>query len=113
MRIGNLDGDVDPEIVNLGFSFVNKMVLLWFILSNNENLEEINVLPVLEKIQNTVRFWERFYLSLPGKISVYKCLLLSQISYKASVLIYIYIYLLTARGPKVFLQFFFYWYYRE
>jgi hypothetical protein len=34
MRIGNLDGDVDPEIVNLGFSFVDKMVLLGFILSN-------------------------------------------------------------------------------
>jgi hypothetical protein len=27
---------VDPEIVNLGFSFVDKMVLLGFILSNNE-----------------------------------------------------------------------------
>jgi hypothetical protein len=86
MRIGNLDGDVDPEIVNLGFSFVNKMVLLGFTLSNTENLEEINFLPVLEKIQSTVRFWERFYLSLPGKISIYKCLLLSQISYKASIL---------------------------
>jgi hypothetical protein len=86
MRIGNLEGEVDPEIVNLGFSFVDKMVLLGFTLSNNENLEEINFLPVLEKSQNTVRFWERFYLSLPGKISVYKCLLLSQISYKASIL---------------------------
>ncbi len=86
MRIGNLDGEVDQEIVNLGFSFVNDMVLLGFKLSNTENLEEINFLSVLEKIQNTVRFWERFYLSLPGKISVYKCLLLSQISYKASIL---------------------------
>jgi hypothetical protein len=86
MRIGNLDGAVDQDIINLGFSFVNDMVLLGFKLSNTENLEEINFLPVLEKIQNTVCFWERFYLSLPGKISVYKCLLLSQISYKASIL---------------------------
>jgi hypothetical protein len=86
MRIGNLDGEIDQEIINLGFSFVNDMVLLGFKLSNIENVEEINFLPVLEKIQNTVRFWERFYLSLPGKISIYKCLLLSQISYKASIL---------------------------
>jgi hypothetical protein len=84
MRIGNLDGKVDQDIVNLGFSFVNDMVLLGFKLSNTESLEEIHFLSVLEKIQNTVRFWERFYLSLPGKISVYKCLLLSQISYNAA-----------------------------
>ncbi len=37
MRIGNLEGKVDPEIVNLGFSFVDKMVLLGFTLSNKEN----------------------------------------------------------------------------
>ncbi len=53
MRIGNLEGEVDPEIVNLGFSFVDKLVLLGFTLSNNENLEEINFLPVLDKIQNS------------------------------------------------------------
>ncbi len=82
MRIGNLDGEVDQDIINLGFSFVNDMILLGFKLSNTESLEEINFLSVLEKIQNTVRFWEHFYLSLPGKISVYNCLLLSQISYK-------------------------------
>ncbi len=56
MRIGNLDGEVDHDIIKLGFSFVNDMVLLGFKLSNTESLEEINFLSVLEKIQNTVRF---------------------------------------------------------
>jgi hypothetical protein len=30
MRIGNLEGEVDPEIVNLGLSFVDRLVLLGF-----------------------------------------------------------------------------------
>ena len=62
------------------------MVLLGFTLSNGNNLSELNFNPIVEKIQNSIRYWERFFLSIPGKITVYKCLLLSQISYKASIL---------------------------
>ncbi len=38
------------------------------------------------KIDNLIRFWERFFLSLPGKITVYKTFLLSQINYVAAAL---------------------------
>jgi hypothetical protein len=50
------------------------------------NLSDLNFRPVEEKIQNSIQYWERFFLSIPGKITVYKCLLLSQNSYKASIL---------------------------
>jgi hypothetical protein len=86
MRIGNLEGDIPEDIRDLGFSFVDEMVLLGFTLSNGNNLSELNFNPIVEKIQNSIRYWERFFLSIPGKITVYKCLLLSQISYKASIL---------------------------
>ena len=86
MRIGNLEGEIPENIRNLGFSFVDEMVLLGFTLSNGNNLSELNFNPVVEKIQNSIRYWERFFLSIPGKITVYKCLLLSQICYKASIL---------------------------
>jgi hypothetical protein len=86
MRIGNLEGDIPDNIRDLGFSFVDEMVLLGFTLSNINNLSELNFNPIVEKIQNSIRYWERFFLSIPGKITVYKCLLLSQISYKASIL---------------------------
>jgi hypothetical protein len=49
-------------------------------------MSRINFNPIIGKLQNSIRYWERFYLSLPGKITVYKCLLLSQLSYKASIL---------------------------
>jgi hypothetical protein len=86
MRIGNLDGKVSNEIKELGFTFVDEMVLLGFKLSNNGNMLALNFDPVVEKIRSSILYWERFYLSIPGKIAVYKCLLLSQISYKASIL---------------------------
>ena len=35
----------------------------------------------IQKFNNIVNFWKRFYLSLPGRISIAKTLLLSQISY--------------------------------
>ncbi len=85
-RIGNLEGEIPENIRNLGFSFVDEMVLLGFTLSNGNNIVDLNFNPVIEKIQNSIRYWERFFLSIPGKITVYKCLLLSQISYKASIL---------------------------
>jgi hypothetical protein len=86
MRIGNLEDDIPENIRGLGFSFVDEMVLLGFTLSNGNNLSDLNFNPIVEKIQNSIRYWERFFLSIPGKITVYKCLLLSQISYKASIL---------------------------
>jgi hypothetical protein len=86
MRIGNLDGEVANEIKELDFTFVDEMVLLGFKLSNNGNMLALNFDLVEEKIRSSIRYWERLYLSIPGKIAVYKCLLLSQLSYKASIL---------------------------
>jgi len=86
MRIGNLQGEIEQEILDLGFTFVDCMTLLGFKLTNTGNFLSLNFDPVLEKIRNSVRYWERFYLSLPGKIAVYKCLLLSQVSYRAAIL---------------------------
>jgi hypothetical protein len=86
MRIGDLSGKIEPEIIELGFSFVEDLTLLGFNLSSTANIPEINYAGVVQKIANIIRFWERFNLSLPGKISIYKCLILSQLSYKAAIL---------------------------
>ncbi len=54
MRIGNLEGDILENIRDLGFSFIDEMVLLGFTLSNGNNLSELNFNPVVEKIQNSI-----------------------------------------------------------
>ena len=86
MRIGDLSGELDPDILGLGFAFVDQLTLLGFKLSATEDLAEINYVDTVGKISNIIRFWERFNLSLPGKISIYKCLILSQLSYRAAIL---------------------------
>jgi hypothetical protein len=40
---------------------------------------------IVQKIENISRFWERFRLSLNGKIAVYKSLMLPQINYVGSI----------------------------
>jgi hypothetical protein len=86
MRIGNLDGELDPNILNLGFPVTNEITVLGFTLQNNGNMIAKNYEKVREKIHNIIRFWERFNLTLPGKITIYKTLLLPQINYIATIL---------------------------
>jgi hypothetical protein len=86
MRIGCLGGALSQDIINLGFSVVDKIKLLGFTINNSGNINALNFEPVVEKLANIIRFWERFYLSLPGKLTIYKTLLLPQINYISSVL---------------------------
>ena len=86
MRIGDLSGEIDPDIVSLGFKIETEIKLLGFTLSNCKNIVELNYAAIKEKIVRIVRFWDRFFLSLPGKITVYKTLLLPQLNYVASIL---------------------------
>jgi hypothetical protein len=86
MRIGDLSGEISPEINNLGFSFRDKITLLGFTLQNYGDITAANFERVMTKIDTLIRFWERFFLSLPGKIVVYKTFLIPQINYLAAVL---------------------------
>ena len=86
MRIGNLDGEISENINYLGFSITPTIKLLGYHISNNDDILDINFAPIKGKIQSIIRFWERFYLSLPGKITVYKTLLLPQLNYIGSIL---------------------------
>jgi hypothetical protein len=86
MRIGNLEGDVDPRIQTLGFSIVEECKLLGFKFSQNQNIAELNFADLREKIRKTANFWIPFILSLPGKITISKSLILPLFNYYASIL---------------------------
>jgi hypothetical protein len=85
MRIGDTTGEIPREINDLGFNFANKIQLLGFTLNNYGNYVNENYERVACKIDNIIRFWERFFLNLTAKIAIYKSLLLPQINYVASV----------------------------
>jgi hypothetical protein len=84
MRIGDLSGTVSREIQELGFTFADKIKLLGFTLQNYGDMVAANFENITTKIDSIIRFWERFYLSLPGKLTIYKTFLLSQINYICS-----------------------------
>jgi hypothetical protein len=69
-----------------GFTVSNKIKLLGLEISNDLNLLTENFLVIRDKIVSLVLFWERFKLTLPGRIAIIKTLLLPQLSYLGSFL---------------------------
>ena len=86
MRVGNLEGEIPENIRNLGFTITDSIKLLGFIIPNRGNISTANFEPVKKKIRGIIRYWDRFYLSLAGKITVYKTLLLPQLNYISTIL---------------------------
>jgi hypothetical protein len=84
MPVGGL---VDIPFENdINLAFTNSIKLLGVDIDNK--LQFLNVIhdKTIEKINNTVRFWSRFYLSLPGRINIVKTMCLSQISYVGCII---------------------------
>ena len=86
MRIGDISGDIPAEILGLGFKFVEKVKILGFEVSNSQEWDKNNFDQVTSKIQKLTNFWNRFNLSLIGKITIYKTLLMPQINFYASII---------------------------
>jgi hypothetical protein len=85
MQIGNKI-PISQEIVDLGFAFDDKIKILGMeIDSELENLD-INFSNAVISIKKSINFWEKFNLSLQGRINVAKSLLFSQIIYLGSIL---------------------------
>jgi hypothetical protein len=76
-----------PEFVNLsGFQVCNTLRILGFDITKNYKDLTNNFTGVLDKIERMANFWNRYRLSLQGRISVAKTLLLSQIGYIGSII---------------------------
>jgi hypothetical protein len=72
----------EAELINnLGFTMVEEFTLLGVKVNRNlDNTREI-YLGIKLKIINLISFWERFRLSLPGRLTILKTCLISQINY--------------------------------
>ena len=72
MPINNVDPVLIRDIEGLGFTFVDNFKLLGLdIKSSLDNTVEI-FSGISDKIRKLVQFWERFKLTLPGRLSVMK-----------------------------------------
>jgi hypothetical protein len=79
--------DSIPEYVaESGFAVANELKILGFKVTKNHADLVTNFDPAIDKIRNTANFWNRFRLSLPGRINVAKTLMLSQIGFHAAII---------------------------
>jgi hypothetical protein len=87
LKVG-LDPDpVQAEPLNLhGFVCTDSITLLGMEVKKNLNNVDDIFLALKEKILGIIRFWELFKLTLPGRISIVKTLLLPQLNYLGCIL---------------------------
>ena len=80
MPINNVDPALIRDIGGLGFSIVDNFKLLGLdIKSSLDNTLEI-FSGISDKIRKLVQFWECFKLTLPGRLTIMKTCLLSQLN---------------------------------
>jgi hypothetical protein len=80
MQVGQ-KAPVTPEIAALGFSFVDSIKILGMdIDSDIENLDA-NFVKIATSIDKSISYWDRYNLTLPGRINVAKSLLVSLLNY--------------------------------
>jgi len=80
---------IGPPVDNIdlaGFSQTDSIKLLGLNISKNLDTFDETFVTIHDKIRDLIAFWDRFRLSLPGRISVIKNLLIPQLNYIGSFL---------------------------
>jgi hypothetical protein len=77
---------ITDEIRDLGFELVLEMTVLGFHISNQPDSIRLNSEKIRDKITCQNRIWNRYNLSLPGRINIAKTMLYSQLNYMGCIL---------------------------
>jgi hypothetical protein len=84
--ITGMEGDLPDFVHESGFTITDSVTILGFKITKNCKDLQQNFEPVIERVRSQAHFWARFRLSLGGRITVAKTMMLSQISYFGSIL---------------------------
>jgi Reverse transcriptase (RNA-dependent DNA polymerase) len=84
--LDNLDNDTVQILNESGFRIVDKVELLGVCISRDLNSVDENVKKIRGKIVAAISYWERFRLSLAGRLSVAKTFLMPLINYIGCIL---------------------------
>ncbi len=85
LKIGSTDV-LSQEILNLGFNITDEVVLLGMTINRNLDSLSNHFDDVILKITRLIEFWDRFKLSMCGRISVCKTFMISQIGYLGCII---------------------------
>ena len=80
MYIGS-DGPAPRFLTDYDFKLVDSITILGMKIDKKlETLQDCH-LATVQKVTKIINFWDRFFLSLPGRLNIAKTLILSQVSY--------------------------------
>ncbi len=85
LKIG-ATGALCPEILDLGFNIRDDIILLGMTINRNLISLDTHFEDVIVKISRLIEIWDRFRLTLCGRISICKTFMISQIGYLGSIL---------------------------
>jgi hypothetical protein len=85
LKIGTTDV-FSQEILDLGFNITDEIVLLGMTINRNLDSLSNHFDEVILKITRLIEFWDRFKLSMCGRISVCKTFMISQIGYLGCII---------------------------
>jgi hypothetical protein len=80
MQVGNRPLPSD-EILALGFTLVDEIKILGMKIDHALANLDSNFVEIHDSIKNTIGYWKRYNLSMPGRINVAKSLLVSLLNY--------------------------------
>ena len=76
-----------PHIISeIGYTPVTQATILGFKVSTVSDMNVLNFERIVTKIENQIDFWNKLFLSLPGRINIAKTFMLSQIGYLAALI---------------------------
>jgi hypothetical protein len=80
LQVGTND-PIPDDIIHCGFSVVTEVTILGLTLRGHGADTGSNLAEISNKLKKQVNHWARFNLSLPGRVSIAKTMLYSQINY--------------------------------
>jgi hypothetical protein len=87
MQLGPVDNEIVRRLSDLNLAWTDEIKMLGFTIQNNWDLiMEKNLTNLNKKIVNITNYWKRYGLSMIGRITVYKSLILPHINFICSIL---------------------------
>jgi hypothetical protein len=87
MPINPINQQEEEWALEAGFTVVNSIKLLGADISTDYSEINGNFVRIKNKIVNLINFWSRFRLTLPGRVTIAKTFLISQLNYLGSVFV--------------------------
>jgi hypothetical protein len=86
MVIGKDNTEFERQLKDLNLKVTDQIKMLGFLISNCKDNQKLNFTKATEKINKIINYWKRFDLSMIGRITVIKTLILPQVAFIGTIL---------------------------